>query len=245
MNRLRDYEINDSASERGFELLRGTPATASMPELKRRVWTSLERARMRAPSGYRMSGVKALAMGVTIVSLAGTAGAVITGRWIVPALDRSAALSQPPGARLERSRATRRIASMKPREAALEPSVASAPVQPAPAASRSTEVIGRSVRRPAPKASAAGAAERTQVLDALVALRRDHDAFRAGELLDTYLSTHRRGALREEALALAVEAADARGDRGSAQRLARTYQIEFPEGRFRDFARSHVTSSKQ
>jgi hypothetical protein len=88
--------------------------------------------------------------------------------------------------------------------------------------------------------AAAVARERTEVLDALVALRRAHDPLRAGTMLTRYLSAHPRGALREEALVLAIEAADARGDRAAAEQLARTYQGEFPAGRFLAFARSHV-----
>jgi hypothetical protein len=88
--------------------------------------------------------------------------------------------------------------------------------------------------------AASVARERTEVLDALVALRREHDAVRAGALLTRYLAAHPNGALREEALALAIEAADARGDKLGARQLAQTYQGEFPAGRFLAFARSHI-----
>ncbi len=80
------------------------------------------------------------------------------------------------------------------------------------------------------------------MLDALVALRREHDPVRAGALLARYLSAHPRGALREEALVLAIEAADARGDRAGGAQLAQVYQDEFPAGRFLPFARSHTDS---
>ena len=93
----------------------------------------------------------------------------------------------------------------------------------------------------APAVTAASVArERTEVLDALVALRREHDPVRAGTLLARYLSAHPRGALREEALVLAIEAADARGDRAIGEQLAHAYQGEFPAGRFLAFARSHT-----
>ena len=65
-------------------------------------------------------------------------------------------------------------------------------------------------------------------------------AGRAGTLLARYLSAHPRGALREEALVLAIEAADARGDRAVGEQLAHVYQGEFPAGRFLAFARSHT-----
>jgi len=59
-------------------------------------------------------------------------------------------------------------------------------------------------------------------------------------MLARYLAAHPRGALREEALVLAIEAADARGDRAAGEQLAHVYQGEYPEGRFLSFARSHT-----
>ena len=90
------------------------------------------------------------------------------------------------------------------------------------------------------RGAGAPARERTQVLDAMIALRRDHDPERAQALLDPYLQRSRQGALREEALVLAIEAADARSDRARAARLARVYQDEYPGGRFATFVRSHI-----
>jgi hypothetical protein len=87
-----------------------------------------------------------------------------------------------------------------------------------------------------PAATAAAVQERTEVLDAMVALRRDRDPVTAGRLLDTYLAARPHGALREEALALAIEAAAARSDIPSARRLARQYRSAYPAGRFREFA---------
>jgi len=71
------------------------------------------------------------------------------------------------------------------------------------------------------------------VLAAIQTLRRDHDGARAGALLEEYLREHPSGALREEAMALAVEAASARGDHRETQSLAQRYQRTFPNGRFR------------
>ena len=108
------------------------------------------------------------------------------------------------------------------------------PKPPARSAPRKVTVV------PPPRAAAA-ARERTEVLDALVALRREHDAVRAGTLLARYLSAHPRGSLREEALALAIEAADARGDRAGAAQLAQALPAANSRpGRFLTFARSHT-----
>src|SRR5689334_59564 len=107
MNRLRDYSGDGPVSERGIEILRGTAATAATPDLKRRVWSSLEGIPVEG-AGVSMPGVKALVLGVMMFSVAGTAGAVITGRWIVPALDRAETNAYAPAARTERRRPVRR-----------------------------------------------------------------------------------------------------------------------------------------
>jgi hypothetical protein len=234
---LRDYSGDGPVSERGIEILRETPETAAMPDLKRRVWSSLQRIEPQV--GLRMPGVKALALGITIFSIAGTAGAVITGRWIVPALDRGDAGALPTAARAERRRPVRRIAAVPAHDEAVTAVTAPA-AAPAPLSVRTRARV--SAASTARAAAASSAQERTQVLDALVALRHDHDAVRAGALLDQYLVAHPRGTLREEALALATEAADARGDHATAQRFARSYLADYPEGRFRQFARNHTQS---
>jgi hypothetical protein len=248
MNRLRDYSGSGPVSERGIDMLRGTPATPANADLKSRVWGALERTPVDPVGGLRMPGVKVLALGVTIISLAGTAGAVITGRWIVPALDRARGndRASAPAVRGERKRAVRRIATAPAsvpvhgdEEVAAVPAPAPTPVRPA----QPSRVRARPATVSAAAVSASTTQERTQVLDALIALRRDHDPVRAGTLLDRYLTAHPRGALREEALVLATEAADARGDHALAQRLARAYQADYPNGRFRQFARSHIPSA--
>jgi len=246
MNRLRDGAGSDPVSERGIELLRETPATPPMQDLKRRIWSSLQQVPPQPAAWLGIPGVKAFALGVTVLSLAGTAGAVITGRWLVPAFGRA----QPTAPRSERRRVVRRMAATPAPE---ETSAASATAPAlAPTPTPTLPLPTTKAPAPAPARAAAGAAapvargavsstqERTQVLDALIALRRDHDPARAGGLLERYLAAHPRGALREEALVLATEAADARGDQARAQRLARAYQAEYPRGRFRQFARSHT-----
>jgi hypothetical protein len=69
------------------------------------------------------------------------------------------------------------------------------------------------------------------VVSALQALRQDHDPERAGHLLGAYLRTYPRGALAEEAVALSIEAADARHS-PSATTFAQRYLKEYPHGRF-------------
>src|SRR5262249_62005404 len=69
------------------------------------------------------------------------------------------------------------------------------------------------------------------MMAAVQALRREHDPVRAGALLDDYLRRFEHGALEEEALALAIEAAAARDDDRAAD-LAARYLSRYPHGRF-------------
>jgi hypothetical protein len=85
--------------------------------------------------------------------------------------------------------------------------------------------------------------EPTLVATAMRALRRDHDPVGAGRLLDDYLRRWPNGALIEEALALALEAANARGD-ARARAFATTYLQRFPSGRFGEAARRTLTSAR-
>ena len=240
MNRLRDYVGEDPGSERGLGLLRSTPPTPSSPELKRRVWQSLQQSQVVAASRPRLAGMRVLALAGTIMLLAGTAGAVISGKWIVPALERAEFASSPAAAqanavRVEKPRAARQVIHAAPEDIIQE----DAGPTPAPVHRRVDRAQSRAAS-PAVRTTAPGSRERTIVFDALVALRRDHDARRASALLESYLAGHAQGPLREEALVLSIEAADARNDRALAQSLAHQYQAEFPAGRFRQFARNHT-----
>jgi hypothetical protein len=176
--------------------------------------------------------VRGFAIAMSTILFAGTAGAVITTRWIAPAIERLAAPAdgERAAARPAKARAARKVAHADTTLDALLDE-APAPVVRHRAKPRTVTAV--------PRATVATQQERTQVLDALVALRRDKDPVRAGAMLDRYLSEHPRGTLREEALVLATEAADARGDHAQAQRYARSYQADYPQGRFRQFAAQH------
>ena len=239
MNRLRDYAGEDPGSERGLGLLRATPPTPSMPDLKRRVWHSLQQSQVSAGSRVRLGGMRVLALAGTIMLLAGTAGAVISGRWIVPALERAelAAVAATGAPRAERPRAARHVVRAAPED--IQEVAAPAHVRRrAPTERAASRATIAPVRTTAPANG-----ERTVVFDALVALRRDHDPRRASALLESYLATHAQGPLREEAIVLSIEAADARGDRALAETLAHRYQAEFPGGRFRQFAQNHTDAN--
>jgi outer membrane protein assembly factor BamD (BamD/ComL family) len=70
------------------------------------------------------------------------------------------------------------------------------------------------------------------VFNAMRLLRREGQPTQAAALLDEYLSRHPSGAMAEEALALSIEAAAARGD-GRAKDLIRQYVARYPNGHFR------------
>ena len=254
MNRLRDWEDGLLSSDKGVELLRRTPPTPGMPELKRRVWAALQREPAREPAWGWLPRLRAVAVGVVIALVAGTAGAVMTRRWVFPDIERTATTAAPPsdGARRERRRSAKEASPTLPLAAPVDPGDVVEPldeVAPVEVVPGRVREVPRAAKATAPKthalpetAARERAEERTEVLDAMVAHRRDRDPQRAGLLLDRYLSRHRQGALREEALALATEAADARGDGAAAERLARLYEADYPNGRFQQFARNHLSS---
>ena len=99
------------------------------------------------------------------------------------------------------------------------------PPAPVSAASRSVRSL------------AATADESALVVEAVRALRRDHDARRAGELAEEILRRYPHGVQREEAMAVAMEAAIANGDATAARHWAERYLESYGAGRFSDRAR--------
>jgi hypothetical protein len=85
---------------------------------------------------------------------------------------------------------------------------------------------------PAPVTPSASTPGGELMLEAMQA-RRAGDMARAASLLAEYRSKYPDGDLAEEALALSIEAAVARGD-DNAQRLAAQYLKRYPNGRFRE-----------
>ena len=254
MTRLPEEPSNDPTDEAANLLLRGVPPTAANPEMKRRVWAALTSPEPRAVFGFRVLRLPVVMAAAVVLFAAGTAGAVIARRFIAPAFHRAAVTTPEkalvaPVARKAPARAAKSaqtvVAVADPAPAELD-SPAPAPRPPVNRGTRrvSAPVSERLAGRPAPEGAGATASprERAEVLDAMIALRRDHDADHAGQLLDRYLAARPHGALREEALALAIEAADARGDRASVSHWARTYQADYPSGRFAGFARSHLNT---
>ena len=243
MNRLRDETGEGPIAEKGIELLRRTPATPNMPEMKRRVWSSLERPRLHAAASSRFSGVRTFAIAGVVVCLAGSAGAMLTRRWILPTLHHGLRSEGPTRSRAEHARLIAHPTVVQA-DMPIAPENEALTAEPtAPKTAAAPNARSRASHRPAPADSMPSVpttAEHTAVFDAMIALRRDHDPDRAGRLLAQYLESHPRGPLREEALVLATEAAAARNDADAARAFARSYLDAYPKGRFRGFALDHV-----
>ncbi len=107
------------------------------------------------------------------------------------------------------------------------PAIATEPQPPRAVAHRP-----RPIRNADPAAvvrTAPATLETQLLLDAVNALRRDHDPARAHMLLQFHRSRYPNGALVEEALVLAIEAA---GDAKEAEALRQRYHQRYPNGHF-------------
>jgi hypothetical protein len=113
------------------------------------------------------------------------------------------------------------------------------PVEPATPPAPAVEAVESTEARVA----AAPPEEAALVLAGLRALRRQHDPAQAGVLLARYLARFPQGTLVQEALAVAIEAGLARGDRVVAAQLAHQYLERFPAGRFTRLARKAADST--
>jgi hypothetical protein len=259
--RLRDmHELSSPDEAEAARLLRVLgPATLS-PAAERRVYASLGVKRRMGPRVMRIVAVSAGTVVVTTVL--GTALAMSL-HYIVEA--RQPALPAPPARPVAQARAKRSVRlppSQIWEQPAPEPT--STPAAAAPASSRE-QAVPRPEPLPAPVAfpprnrapsprpaaetpspavditaarvAVAPPEEAALVLDGLRALRREHDATRAGVPLARYLTRFPEGALVQEALAISIEAALVRGDHRAAAGLAEQYLKRFPAGRFVGFAR--------
>jgi hypothetical protein len=251
MNRLREESGLDPISEKGIEMLRSVKPTASSPLLKRRVWAALQESTMASPARQRSSMLRVVVVGVGLVAFTATAAATIGGRRIAARIEKLLRPQLGVGAippRPERTKPVRVVAQAE-RAANVEPvpevvaseSPANADSRMPPAGALPPSPAHAALRpaRAVPLA-AETTRERAQVWEALVALRRDHDPNRAAALLNHELEANPHGVLRQEALVLAIEAADARGDRRGAESFARAYQREFPSGRFKQLAQRYL-----
>ena len=154
-----------------------------------------------------------------ILLMAGGAGAAFGVRRWKGELRPPAALATAPEARVE-------VPPPRPVARTLARAVVEAPVA-SPVVVRRAPAHGGPARSPSENPA--------QVVAAIKALRQDRDPDRASRLLASYLRTYPRGALAEEAIALSIEAADARHS-PTARAFAERYLREYPQGRFQSTA---------
>jgi len=165
-----------------------------------------------------------VAMAAGMLLVAGAATAAVYGvRWRTQAT-RPASLALAPAPAVHHVARARTRAELAP-IAELEP----------PAEPEARPEIAPAPAPPVHRARALRSEDPSLVVSAIQALRQDRDPERAGRLLADYLRTHPRGALAEEAVALSIEAADARHSPAAAT-FAERYVKEYPHGRFRSAA---------
>jgi hypothetical protein len=121
------------------------------------------------------------------------------------------------------------------------PVVTAAPSSPPRATAPPVRAASKSTRTTAVDA----ADESALVVEAVRALRRDHDPRRARELAEEALHRFPHGAQSEEATAVAMEGASGDGDTAAARRWAERYLASFGAGRFADRARDVLSAASR
>ena len=248
--RLRDLEAAPgSAEDEARTLLRAAGPHAPTIGSKARVRAAM---RERRGAGARLVLRPALALLLVVASGAAATGTSLGRRWLDHGYRRLVGLAgsepaprAPTKVAPSRDEGVHEGEGVSPPALVEPPAPSEAPASGAPAPRRPEERPSHHVSRPQPPAQASPVIDGDDpemVAAAVRALRRDHDAARAGALLDTYVRRWPDGALVEEAMALSIEAAQAqaRGQQGEndvrARALANRYLQRFPAGRFSETA---------
>jgi hypothetical protein len=243
MRRLRDQTSSpDRATARAAALLSGM-AQLDGDRLTRRPLPAADVGPHRAAGRFR----SALVLTMTLASAGAAAATLHRAGWLhvppspaAPAATPAAAEGRGPVApELPPSPAPPVVAER------IDPPVV-APVAPARASvgtrsrisAPSHPVSGDTARR----AQGAGDDESMLIMEGVRALRRDGDPSRSEALAEGALQRYPHGALAEEAMALAMEAASARGDVPASRRAAQRYLDNFRSGRFADRAQRILVS---
>ena len=233
MQRLRDSKLASGSPEAELaDALAAMAPLATSPAREQRILRAVTaRARERRWAGAALLR-PAVAGALLLLAGAGVAGATVGRGWLAHGWRE---LLQRPVAVTPVSVAPARRPTARPVSAALP----SEPVVEAPELSAPTA-------RPAPARVAARARpprgeDPSALVEAVRALRSEHDARRAARLLDAYLRAYPHGALAEEALALQIEAA-ANLKSPRAALFARQYLRDYPGGRFRQAAQQVQSS---
>jgi hypothetical protein len=233
------FDPNDPNEVCGAALLARIPPLAFSAARQQRVRFALRSSRP-AMAALRLS--PALVAGVVI--LGATGASAMVARYFVqrahlraPEIVSTIVESTDPASRAaakSRNAAPIQPAPLEPAQGPAESAPAAIPVPEAPRADplpRQAPKRGSAPAAAGPTTASPGGALMLEAMQA----RRAGDMARAARLLAEYRSKYPDGDLNEEALALSIEAAVARGD-DNAQRLASQYLKRYPNGRFREQA---------
>jgi hypothetical protein len=227
-HRLIDEQRLESTDEHLATLFRAARAFETDPFRKRRVLVSLTRSQGRLA---RRFWVQPAILAALLVS--GTATATFGQRYAMRATGFLGF-----GARAE-------PASKSALRRAESPAGAATAADALPVSTNTEAVVDTAAESQSPSPGHAKAGTRTRydasedatrVVEAIQALRAERDPSRAQELLNEYLKTQPHGALSEDALALAIEAASVQHD-PRATEYARRYLAKSPNGKYRDLAK--------
>jgi hypothetical protein len=256
IERLRQAQASaDPVLSRAAQLLQSLNPIEDSASARRRVWTALNDQPRHISRGFWLAR-PVLAAALTVCLTAAVAGASV-GRGFFAQVKSVFETSSEPTVTLavsaakQRAHAKQKLAPrVTPAESLVTPPTqpAAAPPEPVPPPNRPARPASRP---PAAKRSSVGAEafaaapreEASLVLGAMTALRRDHDAARSASLLSIYLYKYPKGVLREEALALQIEAASSLRDPNLGARYARGYLQSHPNGRFSDLAKNALERS--
>ena len=235
--RLIDGAPEDAGTSETWavDLLRGAEPYRAPAGRKQRVQLRLGRAGKRP----RRLFLRTALVGVAMFGCGAVASSAFGHwpAWVVDAYHRvvGSAPSAPVPASATRAHHVRRAELPAPPAAPIVTASEPVTIAPPPAPRRAAPAPVRA-RRAAPATSSEDAAT---IMEAMRALRVERNPARARQLLGRYLEQYPNGALAEEALALSLEAAVARGDSDAAV-LASRYLKLYPSGPFQALARQTI-----
>jgi hypothetical protein len=218
MKRLREeLESSDPTQRAGAALLAKVPPFELSATQRRRIRAELDAAHERR--GFRWLKP---AFALPVLLMVGVAGASIGQRWLRPATPQRVFEAEPAHA----------LASQVQVVPVPHAATAVAPGELRPEDLAAQSDVAEAKRGPSPSVHAADSGPGAALMMEALQARRAGDSARAQELTAEYQRKYPNGALREEALAIAMESAASRND-ASAARLAQRYLASFPHGRFR------------
>lgn len=235
-DRLRNQVGHTEGEAFAAQLLQSAPNSLASEVRQRRIWLGVRQRVTRPQLSFIRRHAVVVAM---LVGLVGIASAASGYRWMYRDPLRTAQPAPSPAVSPRKSPAPQLPApSTEPNPAAVVastvPKVASSRAQ------RPQRALANRAAMPMdpslPSASMPDGEESALMLQAVRTLRKQEQAAQAAHLLDDYLKRFAKGLFVEEAMALQIEAAMARGDTKAAAKWARSYLQRYPSGKFAEKA---------